>query len=221
VLDRPVAGFLIGKDDLVGAAVVLEEEGDAIVLGQARDKGEVGLAVLHHEVALWIGAHQAELGVLVQAHELELLHDDLGHREVEVDLLHLDQREAVSAGLDPQAKGLELGLGVEPVGRLYDHPVEPSELSGFVADALDKDDARVDAEHRVEGELAGLGADYFKLEPEELRDSLAAVEPYDLHVVAGKLGRLEPHFDVIVGLHASLGDVSLWRASRREGRRGL
>ena len=194
-LDAPETPAMVGKDHLVRAVLLVEEVRDTQVLGEARNEGQIGLAVLHDKLARRVLVEEAEVNVSTgEADQRELLLDDVGHREVEEDLLELDEGQPMEAWHEPHPVRRVCGLGVEQVDERREHPVDRADLDAVTLE--DQGNRRTKNFLGIEG--IGVGRDQVDIEPERLRDGFPPDETTNMH--AGDVEVLGLEAERAVGL---------------------
>ncbi|MNZ92211.1 hypothetical protein D3C78_1112270 [compost metagenome] len=191
---------------------------DALLLAQALDEVQVGLAVLHAVGAFGVDG-RAELEAIAVAVEdavlLQYPADDLRHAEVLEDALVAAVGQVGEAWHQAQAIAGQALAGVA-LGNAVDQTMHPATVRG------EGEKGRlVQQTFQVE---VGAFADQFEVEAKRLADGLAATEGEDLQVVAGAIdvqgevggiGRSE-HPLFLVG--SSMGRPPFLRHLPRRGR---
>ena len=192
--DRLESAVVVAENHHVAPLFVLEEERDPEVLGEPRDELEITLLVLNGGVSRRVGRAQPKLEILAsrKAVPLQLLGDDLRHRQVEEDLGGMVERHPPRTR-DERERVAKVGaLGEQRIAERRDHAVNAAHgLIGAREDQL----RRIGQDGFIIQAVGALGDDMNR-ELEELGDCLAAGQLMDGDV-AGKCGGLDVDVDRI------------------------
>jgi hypothetical protein len=111
----PVDHVVREHDALARRLAVLEDVRDAEVLGESAHERVIGLLVLHDEVPLRVAVRVNAQPIACETVQVELLPDDVGHGQPEVDLLRLDELQARELRHEPEHVRSVLAMGVQPI----------------------------------------------------------------------------------------------------------